>query len=329
MAAPIQPYVLLRDVIWMYSEASKQDDTKFLRLWRMAFRGFVQMGYNSFWQIVTMSLPVNDNRTVTLPDDYIIWTKVGQQIGNEIVTMRNNQNLLTATCNYEGIGDVVNSNYWFNGHTRCGCSCGRGNIEFKIVDGAILLNTDFEGDSLLLEYVGAPDQNDDYAIPFQFQEAMIDWLAWQDVKHIPATSHFGRGDKNDRALQFRASLKLAKKMYKPFRYSDLLPQRTEFNQGGWDGMNSSGSGSGGTTKTETFSFDYNTTGDEGNSVTLPVLKDKIILELFLDSYLLSKVDSQSDMTPNTYMFAPATSTLTFYNQMNSGQNIQGLYKLTA
>jgi hypothetical protein len=58
---------------------------------------------------------------------------------------------------------------------------------------------------------------------------MIDWLSWQDVKHIPASSHFGRGDKNDRALAFRASRKKAWRDYRPFRLSEIMGGEFQFS----------------------------------------------------------------------------------------------------
>lgn len=219
--ATIGQYSLLRDIIFMYSEAAKIDDTKFLRLWRMAFRGFKQMGLNGFWQTTTANLPINDNRTVTLPSDYIKWTKIGQLVGNEIVLLRNNQSLLSANSPYIGAADVVSSDFWFSGYRSYGRTCHRKDIEFKIEGDAILLNTDFVGDTLLLEYLASPEDCDDFQIPMEYEEAMMDWLSWQDVKHIPSSSHFGRGDKNDRAQAFRASLKKAKKDYQPLRLSEM------------------------------------------------------------------------------------------------------------
>jgi hypothetical protein len=227
--ATIGQYILLRDVVFSYSEAAKMDDTKFLRLWRICFRGFKQLGLNGFWQPVTVNLPINDNKTVTLPDDYIKWTKVGQMTGNEITLLKNNQGLLTATGTYNGAADVVNSDWWHIGFNRLGRTCHISNIEFKIDGDAILLNTNFTGDHLLLEYLASPEQCDDFQIPMEFEEAMIDWLSWQDVKHIPASSHFGRGDKNDRALAFRASRKKAWRDYRPFRLSEIMGGQAEFN----------------------------------------------------------------------------------------------------
>lgn len=226
----ISQFVKLRDCIYMYSEAAKKTDTEFLRLWRMAFRGFSQMGLNAYWAPKTVSLPVNDNRTVTLPSDYINWIRVGEISGDRIITLKNNPSLYNATGAYEGVADVVGSDVWFSGYVPVGRTAAVCHKEFKVMKGYILLNASFEGGSLLLEYICSPVEQDDYEIPVQFQEAMIAWLGWQDQNYTPATSHMGNQNKQMLMQNFRAQVLLARKMYKPFRLSDILGGEAEYTQ---------------------------------------------------------------------------------------------------
>lgn len=230
MQNQIDQFVKLRDVIYMYLEGSKKTDAEYLRIWRMAFRGFTQMGLNSFWQPKTVTIPVNANRTVTLPSDYMQWIKVGMLSGNQIVTLKNNQSLYTATSTYEGIANVVGSDVWFSGYVPVGRTAARANIEFKVMQGYIMLNTDFTGNAVVLEYICSPLKDDDFSIPVQFQEAMIAWLGWQDKNYLPSTSHVGNGNVQMLQANFRAQVKLARKMYKPFRLSEVQGGLEEYGQ---------------------------------------------------------------------------------------------------
>jgi hypothetical protein len=230
MPNQIDQFVKLQEVIFLYMESAKKPETEFLRLWRMAFRGFTQMGLNAFWQPKTVSLPINANRTVTLPSDFIQWIKVGQITGGLVVTLKNNQALYTATQTFEGVADIIGSDVWFSGYVPVCRSEAAASAEFKVMNGYILLNSGFEGDAILLEYICSPQRDNDYEIPIQFQEAMIAWLAWQDKNYLPSTSHVGNGNIQMLQANFRAQVKLARKMYKPFRLSEVMGGLAEYTQ---------------------------------------------------------------------------------------------------
>lgn len=197
MASAINSTVTIREIIYMYSEAAKKSEAEYLRLWRIAFRGFVQMGMNAFMPATEIELPVNANKTVTLPSNYLQWVSIREFLtdGTTLALVENAK-----------LTQLADGNTSQNKHFR---------VDRE--NNCILLSPYCDLSTVQLQYVGSPEPDSDYKIPIQFQEAMIDWISWQDLKHMPATSHFGRGDKLDRAAQYRASLKLAKKMFKPFR----------------------------------------------------------------------------------------------------------------
>ena len=230
MSSQIKNTVPLRDIIYLYSESAMQDDTKYLRLWRMAFRGFAQMGLNSFFQPKAVIIDVNDNNTVTFPFDYLVWLKIGVQGVGGIYTLKRNNSLSTSYA--DGYAIVDTAVYFNNDHVLCYSAGGMpysGQFDVDETNRCFVFNQDFGYGSVVLQYLGAPEMDGEYEVPIQFQEAFIDWLAWQDVKHIPASSHFGRGDKLDRGHAFKASLYLARRMYKPFRIDDLLEKATSIN----------------------------------------------------------------------------------------------------
>lgn len=244
MQSDITRNVKLRDIIYMYSEESKQTSAEFLRLWRMAFRGFTQMGLMAFWEPRTVEIAVNANLTATLPTDYIQWVKVGQFNRNgELQTLMINEDLTTFKDVHPSRVSLIQpeitassgallSDYWFDGNGLYfndsggvvpfrGFGLGShllqpGQCRFDMDNNCIVLGQDYQWPHVVLEYISAPEKNDDYSIPIQFQEAMIAWLAWRDIINIPSSNRSNRGMVQSAALQFKSQLALAKKMYRPF-----------------------------------------------------------------------------------------------------------------
>jgi len=74
--------------------------------------------------------------------------------------------------------------------------------------------------SVYLMYLRSPSQSFDYEIPMQYEEAMIAWLAYQDISNLPSTGHVNNNNVAMRAKTFASQLKLAKKMYRPFNIAE-------------------------------------------------------------------------------------------------------------
>lgn len=247
----IQRLIKLRDVIFFYIESAKQTEAAYMRLWRIAFRGFEQMGLNAFWEPLTVSLPVNPNKTADLPSNYLQWIKIGQfNSAGELQTLRVNEQLTTFKDNDPNrvsqitpeIQSALCGEGWYGvsgdgGFTGAGISDGYsyqpefglgsrlvqyGECKVDTQNQVIILNTNYEYQHVVLEYLCSPEMNDDYQIPIQFKEAMIAWLGWQDVMYLPATGHVGNNAARYRANIFRAQLSLAKKMFKPFRLQEAM-----------------------------------------------------------------------------------------------------------
>lgn len=247
MAAPINRYVYLKDIINLYNEASKKSDAEFIRLWRIAFRGFVQMGLNAFWDVKEVVLPINPNQTVTLPDDYLKYIRVGtynsngefqilninNQLGNfgdlssdritkvqAQVSAISNYLLTDAYLNSIDLGvsyDYFNENYYGIGSRLLT----PGDCKVDEKNRVIILGVNVNLGNVALQYIYSPEQSLDYQIPIEFQEAMIAWLNWQDKIYIPATNKGSGIDKQIAAQNFKNQLLLAKKMYKPVRIAEI------------------------------------------------------------------------------------------------------------
>lgn len=251
MASSITPNIKLRDIILMYSEAAKQSESSFLRYWRIAFRGFQQMGLNSFFNVRTISIPVNKNKTATLPDDFLKWVKIGNfndtgelqilSVNTSLTTFKdNNPNRLGDIATEVGTTTAVVGNDFFpvssnniEGYYNVdNFGVGSrlltvGECRVDMANRVILLNTSFPYPHVILEYMPSPEQDDDYEIPMEFQEAMIAWLGWQDVQYAPMNNRNNIGIRKSAAENFKNQLRVAVKAYKPIRIQDISLQFRE------------------------------------------------------------------------------------------------------
>lgn len=229
----------LDSVINDYLSESEQSNAKYFRLWHIAFRGMENLGLDFFYQIKSQKLPINDNLTVTLPADYLKWTKVGylNSVG-EVAPLKYNESLSTfkdllpdRQTAVQGNSVILNfyspsSPTFYNYYS---VNFGYGNLyglpttgsyggQFKVdeANGVILLDTYWLWTDLMLEYVATPLEGQEYFIPLQFREALIAWLAWKDIQNIPSGRKGNLGDKRDRRHEFYNERRLAIARWKPF-----------------------------------------------------------------------------------------------------------------
>jgi hypothetical protein len=78
------------------------------------------------------------------------------------------------------------------------------------------LNENFGYAYLMLEYLSAPQEGQQYYIPIQFKEAMIAGLAWLDIRSLPSSRRGNLGDKRDRRHEFYNQRRLGWARYRPF-----------------------------------------------------------------------------------------------------------------
>lgn len=242
-----QSYVTLDSCITDYLTESEQSNHKYFKLFNLAFRGMDELGLDFFYRIQSVKLPVNANFTVTLPADYLNWTKVGilSPTGNIIPLTYNDKfatyadllpNRIEKTEDTESEWLTWNqgtwANYW-NGSNFIniyGVPSGQPFVgEFKVdsENGVILLNPNFDRDYIMLEYVSSPQQGQEYYIPVQFREALIAWLAWKDIKSLPLSRRANLGDKRDRKHEFYNERKNAIARWKPIRKSEIYQASQE------------------------------------------------------------------------------------------------------
>ena len=235
-----QQYTSLDTVINFYLDRSEQSVHKYFKCWQIAFSGMEEMGLDFFYQIKSVKLPVNANLTVSLPDDYLNYSKVGVlNSAGEIIPMGYNSNLTTYAdllptrleqTQDNTIVDIIQFNtpvwynYWAsNGFsTLYGLPSGSpfiGSFKVDNHNGVILLSEDFGYPYIMLEYVAAPMQGMDYYIPTQFKTALMWYIAYNDIAMLPSSRRGALGDKEQRRRQYHNERRIANARYRPV---DLL-----------------------------------------------------------------------------------------------------------
>jgi hypothetical protein len=243
-----QSYIPLDSVINDYLLQSEQSVNKYYKVWHLAFRGLEDLGIDFFYGVKAVKLPINSNMTVTLPADYLNWTKVGVlNDRGEIVPLYYNDKLTTYAdllpnrttvttddtllcC--DGWGLNTWCNYW-NGNSYVniyGVPSGApfvGGFKIDTVNGVILLEEHFRYDYVMLEYVSSPKQGQEYYLPVQFREALIAWITWKDGKAKTIKSHMQLGNNRDNKHEYYNERRIAIARWKPTRIYEMYQASQE------------------------------------------------------------------------------------------------------
>src|SRR3990167_435082 len=242
-------WILLDDCINAYMDEARLSNHDYFRLWHIAYRCLTELGLDFFFIVKSVKLPVNANLTVTLPADYLNYSKVGvlNQQG-EIIPMGVNSKLTTAfdlqPTRIEQTQDntiptqldqqgVWWYNYWNeNGYGNIyGIPSGSPNIgSFKIynANGVIVLNHNFNHYAyVMLEYVSSPAPGGEYYIPIQFKEAVISYLRWKDNISVPVKTHVANSNIQMRRHDYFEDRRLAIARYDPINLPDLYQLQLE------------------------------------------------------------------------------------------------------
>lgn len=231
-----QGWVSIDECINGYTDMSEQSTHKYFKLWQIAFNIMTLLGLDFFYQIRTQKLEVNPNFTASLPVDYIKYTKVGvlNDVG-EIIPLRYNEKLTSyadlfsdrlektqdnTLFNFFLFNTPIWYNFW-NGNmftTLYGMPSGApfvGSFKIDKTAGLILLDETFSYPYVMLEYVAAPQQGQQYYVPLQFKQAMISGIAWHDIMYIPVKTHVQNSNVAMRRKEFFNERRLAWARYRP------------------------------------------------------------------------------------------------------------------
>lgn len=235
----------LSSCVAAYLSESEQSIHKEYKLRQLAYRIITELGLDFFYRIQSLKLPVLPNMTVTLPDNFLQYTKVGvlNSIGEVVSLIYNNSITLFDDLNPNRISNTEDDtimnfysasapnffNFW-NGwgyQTLYGIPSGQpfvGSFKIDLDNNVILLDNNFSFDYIILEYVAAQDTQNEMYVPVQFKEALIAGIAWKDTRYIPNSRRGTLGDKRDRERIFWNERRNAWARYKPTRLEQ------EYNQ---------------------------------------------------------------------------------------------------
>ena len=242
MATQNRQWVTIDEAITDYLTESEQGNHKYFKCWNLAYRAMTELGLDFFYSVKSVKLPVNPNLTVTLPADYLNYTKVGI-LNNEgaIIPLTVNNNLTTAfdlqpnrlaqtqdpsiVTGYSPQG-IVWWNFW-NGYglsNLYGLPSGSpfvGSFKIDNKNGVIVLDQYYDFEYVMLEYIASPVSGGEYFVPIQFKEAVMAYLRWKDLVSMPTSRRGSLGDKRDRRAEYYNERRLAIARYDAVKLSDL------------------------------------------------------------------------------------------------------------
>lgn len=242
-------YISLDSCITDYMGEAELSNTKYKKLFDLAFRIMDTLGLDFFYEIRTFKLPINSNLTVTVPPNCLNIIKCGILNGaGEIVPFNSNNKLTTyadlLSNRIEKVQDntifnwnlTINGgwwyNYWANGtYTNLyGLPSGApfiGSYKYDSVNGIIVLDVNNQFDYAMVECLVSPQQGEEYYIPIQFREALIAGMAWLDIRSMPTSRKGNLSDKRDRERVFEKERKRAIARYSPFKIEEAYQSSLE------------------------------------------------------------------------------------------------------
>lgn len=243
-------WIPVDEPIYAYMDEAELSQHKYFKLWHIAYRAITELGLDAFYTVKSVKLPVNANLTVTLPADYLQYSKVGvlNQQG-EIIPMGVNSKLTVAfdlqptrlaqtqdntiptQLNQQGV-------WWYNVWNGAGYGYSNtyglpsgspfiGSFKIDNANGVIVLSENFSYDYVMLEYVASPAPGGEYYLPIQFKEAVIAYLRWKDVISMPVKTHVANSSVSMRRHDYFEERRRAIAQYDPVNLPDLYQWNLE------------------------------------------------------------------------------------------------------
>lgn len=240
-------YTTIKRIVLDYQDAAFQNVAQYRRLKKLAIRGLKELKMDAIGYPKTCRLCVNANKTVDLPEDYMVWSKVGVlNATGEVNTLRHNTDLsvyaagspdrlskntdFTSGIDLSFRTELFYLNFWDNGYGYYGGYHVYGvpgseisNMgDFKIDEeaGVIILDNYFPEDYIMLEYLAAPSNDEDSKVPSIASECLIAWIGWKDIEFLAASRKVSIYDKTQRRKEYFNQKRLLQQRRNPFRVQE-------------------------------------------------------------------------------------------------------------
>lgn len=232
-------WITVDSVVTDYIGEAELSMNQYYKLWNIAFLGMEELGIDFFYEVKTVRIPISPNGTAMLPP-HINWIKIGAfTVLGDFVAFGYNKKLTSyaslnpnrKTLNGGGILNELDSFYsistpvFYNFGGSClRCAQWYGN-QFNVDEksGVVVFDNWANLSDVAAEIMAAPKAGEEYYIPSAFRMALIEWIGWRDIKHLPNSRRSNISEKRDRKHDFYNARRLAGMRYKPF----LIDQDTE------------------------------------------------------------------------------------------------------
>lgn len=227
-------WIDLDSIINDYLTESEQPNTKYWKCYHLAYRCMDDLGLDFFYRVKTVLVPLNGNKTLSLPDDCLQWTKLGYfDAGGAVITIQFN-GAFKFNDVLRGVRFLVNNNRsdgWFFHNYYSGDSISdvyslyysgmKGDFTADANANTLNLPLSFPYDSVVIEYVANPQSRSATCrVPVQFREAIISWLWWKDNKVSVRRGFVGLAQ--ERKDEYYNNRRLGRSRYKPLRIHEGL-----------------------------------------------------------------------------------------------------------
>jgi hypothetical protein len=239
--------IKLKEIIGQFLNSADQSSHEFLRLWNMGVWGMkTEFNLDITGVMKTVLLPVNANKTVDLPCDYISYSKIGVlNAKGEVVTYKRNDQLAKINKNkpsrldgaptdgsfYDSYLNNPYYNYYYFNYTTSGSSYHLYGLDsgtvtlgtYTVDDSAKIVYLGIENSyetQIVLEYLsdGYSENMDDYEIDVQAAEAMLCYLRWNDSKD---SKKYGSGEVQMNMKAYYNQKRLAKMRINKFVLNEM------------------------------------------------------------------------------------------------------------
>jgi hypothetical protein len=190
--------IYLGDVVDQYLLQYRLPDSAHYRLTQLAIRGRKELHLHSCGKPVTVPLEVQADNTLCIPCDSLNILSLFVEVGGHKVILEENESLLSQ-------------------YSYC-----------KDRETSIRLSSAFAESEVMCEYLPQATQDGDYIVHPLFEEALINWIIWQDSRGDRKT---GDGTKRENERIYFNSLRNARRAVKPFSLDQMYKswQRTTTN----------------------------------------------------------------------------------------------------
>jgi len=241
---------VVNDFLLTLSEDDYVSNVQDYHVHQLALRGIREMGFDVMKRVKSLSIPVSDNNTVSLPDDFVDFLRVGVAgQGGAVHVLKENKNINiaqelitdssgnTVDGNGDGIADVqnrttgavntgtqaTNSPFLYESSTgrQYGAGGGKGAGYFRMnyEQNRIELNSEVGVTDLIVEYIADEARSNNPSVHLYAEEALRQYIYY---KLVQRKSNVPASEKQMARSNYYNELRIAKARMNSFSKEEAL-----------------------------------------------------------------------------------------------------------